>query len=110
MSNGHGATITPGTDTAKQPDLVTPDKPQVTAINVTTHGQAAQLSPKKPQRVSGTRTPSSHQTTRTNLNVSSPAKQTLPQTNTHRMSPIAGLALLLGTLIGFGWSRKRNEH
>ena len=109
-SNGHGATITPGTDTAKQPDLVTPDKPQATAVNVTTHGQAAQLSPKKTQRVSGTRTPSSHQTTRTNLSASSPAKQTLPQTNTHRTSPIAGLALLLGTLIGFGWSRKRNEH
>ncbi|WP_125765400.1 MucBP domain-containing protein [Levilactobacillus mulengensis] len=39
---------------------------------------------------------------------SSASKTTLPQTNEHRVTPLLGIVLLLGTFLGFGLKRKQH--
>lgn len=115
-SGGDGATITPGTDsTKKQPNKAKlnqakPAQPQ----KVNNQGQAATVTAtnKQPQRLTATAPAKvAGKTTANSVDLAAPTaatKQTLPQTNEHRTSPLVGLALLLGTIIGFTVRRKRN--
>jgi len=115
-SGGDGATITPGTDpTKKQPNQAKPNQAKpAQPQKANNQGQAATVTAtsKQPQRLTATAPAKvAGKTTANSVDLAAPTaatKQTLPQTNEHRMSPLVGLALLLGTVIGFTVRRKRN--
>lgn len=115
-SGGDGATITPGTDpTKKQPNQAKPNQAKpAQPQKASNQGQAATVTAtsKQPQRLTATAPAKvAGKTTANSVDLAAPTaatKQTLPQTNEHRMSPLVGLALLLGTVIGFTVRRKRN--
>ncbi|MFC6288770.1 MucBP domain-containing protein [Levilactobacillus angrenensis] len=108
------ATAGTGTDimTGQQAAQVTPQADDV--ANLVSHaGQAATIADltatgNQPAKVTTTNTATATASSAANTITTKPtAKTTLPQTNDQTRSPLIGLALLLGTLIGFGLKRKQ---
>lgn len=108
-SGGSAATVE---DLVNQ--VTTPGNPQADDVAdlVSTGGQGATVAdlatpaddPDIPAKVTVTTTASPAATTTT-----SAAKTTLPQTNEQTRSPLIGLALLLGALVGFGLKRRKQR-
>jgi LPXTG-motif cell wall-anchored protein len=109
-SSDDNATSDTGTTTGQQAAQVNPQVADVATLVshagqgatiadlTTTTGQPAQVTTTS-TAPAGTTSPAPTQST---------AKTTLPQTNDQTRSPLIGLALLVGTLIGFGLKRKQH--